>query len=67
MEEDPEEVQPEPEEEDPEEIEMEEEPLEQPQLYDGTVLVDDPKPLVVAYNMKEHGNLLLYTTIYGVP
>jgi hypothetical protein len=41
MEEDPEEVQPEPEEEDPEEIEMEEEPLEQPQLYDGTVLEAD--------------------------
>jgi hypothetical protein len=40
VEENPEEVQPEPEEEDPEEIEMEEEepdePLEQPQLYDGT-------------------------------
>jgi hypothetical protein len=41
MEEDLEEVQPEPEEEDPEEIEMEEEPLEQPQLYDGTVLEAD--------------------------
>jgi hypothetical protein len=45
VEEDPEEVQPEPEEEDPEEIEMEEEepdePLEQPQLYDGTVLEVD--------------------------
>jgi hypothetical protein len=40
MEEDPEEVQPEPEE-DPEEIEMEEEPLEQLQLYDGTVLEAD--------------------------
>jgi hypothetical protein len=34
-------VQPEPEEEDPEEVEMEEEPLEQPQLYDGTVLEAD--------------------------
>jgi hypothetical protein len=45
VEENPEEVQPEPEEEDPEEIEMEEEepdePLEQPQLYDGTVLEAD--------------------------
>jgi hypothetical protein len=45
VEEDPEEVQPEPEEEDPEEIEMEEEeldePLEQPQMYDGTVLEAD--------------------------
>jgi hypothetical protein len=45
VEEDPEEVQPEPEEEDPEEVEMEEEepdePLEQPQLYDGTVLEAD--------------------------
>jgi hypothetical protein len=38
IEEDPEDVQPEPEEEDLEEVEMEEEPLEQPQLYDGTVL-----------------------------
>jgi hypothetical protein len=45
VEEDPEEVQPEPEEEDPEEVEMEEEepdePLEQPQLYDGTMLEAD--------------------------
>jgi hypothetical protein len=41
IEEDPKEVQPEPEEEDPEEVEMEEEPLEQPQLYDGTVLEAD--------------------------
>jgi hypothetical protein len=41
IEEDPEEVQPEPEQEDPEEVEMEEEPLEQPQLYDGTVLEAD--------------------------
>jgi hypothetical protein len=42
MEENPEEVQPEPEEEDPEEVELEEEePLEQPQLYDGTVLEAD--------------------------
>jgi hypothetical protein len=45
VEEDPEEVQPEQEEEDPEEVEMEEEepdePLEQPQLYDGTVLEAD--------------------------
>jgi hypothetical protein len=46
VEENPEEVQPEPEEEDPEEVEMEEEeepdePLEQPQLYDGTVLEAD--------------------------
>jgi hypothetical protein len=41
MEEDLEEVQPKPEEEDPEEIEMEEEPLEQPQLYNGTVLEED--------------------------
>jgi hypothetical protein len=40
MEENPEEVQPKPEEEDPEEVEMEE-PLEQPQLYDGTVLEAD--------------------------
>jgi hypothetical protein len=45
VEENPEEVQLEPEEEDPEEVEMEEEepdePLEQPQLYDGTVLEAD--------------------------
>jgi hypothetical protein len=43
MEENPEDVQLEPEEEDPEEVEMEEEeePLEQPQLYDGTVLEAD--------------------------
>jgi hypothetical protein len=45
VEEDPVEVQPEEEEEDPEEVEMEEEepeePLEQPQLYDGTVLEAD--------------------------
>jgi hypothetical protein len=45
VEEDPEEVQLEPEEKDPEEVEMEEEepdePLEQPQLYDGTVLEAD--------------------------
>jgi hypothetical protein len=42
MEKNPEEVQPEREEEDPEEVEMEEEePLEQPQLYDGTVLEAD--------------------------
>jgi hypothetical protein len=45
VEENSEEVQSEPEEEDPEEVEMEEEepdePLEQPQLYDGTVLEAD--------------------------
>jgi hypothetical protein len=41
IEEDPEEVQTEPKEEDPEEVEMEEEPLDQPQLYDGTVLEAD--------------------------
>jgi hypothetical protein len=41
MEENPEEVQPKLEEEDPEEVEMEEEPLEQPQLYDGTMLEAD--------------------------
>jgi hypothetical protein len=41
IEEDPEEVHPELEEEDPEDVEMEEEPLEQPQLYDGTVLEAD--------------------------
>jgi hypothetical protein len=45
VEEDPEEIQPEEEEDDPEEVEMEEEepeePLEQPQLYDGTVLEAD--------------------------
>jgi hypothetical protein len=34
-------VQLEPVEEDPEEVEMEEEPVEQPQLYDGTVLEAD--------------------------
>jgi hypothetical protein len=47
MEEDLEEVQSEPEEEDPEEIEMEEEPLEQPQLYDGTVLEANADGVIV--------------------
>jgi hypothetical protein len=41
IDEDPEEVQPEPEEEDPEEVQQEGDPGEQPQLYDGTVLEAD--------------------------